>query len=152
MMSEDRKESSIVVKSIVSWLVEGEHEKIQAFAEKQGHEGYELRANEAYALMENGDMYIIDDDGVGNDIPMRPGQENVIKIGIFAKDKPNENGSFGFSIAPFGQFGLSYEDILALETEDVPLHDHIRKFGHRLESNYNTWVKKLSEYKEKAHV
>jgi hypothetical protein len=139
----DRKESNIVLKKITNFVSKEDHEKIQKYAEEQGHDGYEIRANEAYALMENGDLYIIDDEGVGNDDPMRPGEKNVISLNIYATDKKLDDGISNVSIFPFGQFSLSYEEVVSLETEDVMLHDHIRKFGHRLECNYELWREKL---------
>jgi len=133
----DRKESNVVLNRIVSFLSKEDEEALQKMAEDAGHESFEIRANEAYTVQDNGDMYIIDNEGTGNEDPMQPGEENVIVVDVYPVEKDS------IALMAFARMGFSYEEVLSMDTEEELLHDYVRKFGSRLEANYELWKNKL---------
>lgn len=89
----------------------------------------------------DGYMYVLDSEGVGCSDPISG--ECPLVIGWMATRR-NEDGSEYFNCMPEATFNFEKpEEIKALGSEKVMLHDFIRSFSHRLEENYWVWVKEL---------
>jgi hypothetical protein len=137
-MKDKRETSTVVVKKILNPLSKEDEQKIREHISDK-HNDFEARCFDGYVLRDDGGLFILDEEGVGNEEAIMPGEKNALVVDVYPKNE-------GFiAIAPVLQIGFSYEEVLAMETEDVALHDFIRKFGGRLECNYSLWKSKLEE-------
>ena len=101
----------------------------------------ELFANATFAYVENDHgMYVLDNDGVGDVNPIT--EENPIEMYVYSKS--SKNGSdieFSISLTPVGSYKFTPTDLEKYAGEEQPLHEFIRSFSSRLESNYEAWDK-----------
>lgn len=67
-------------------------------------------------------------------------EDGNVKLDIYDKTErpvPGEEGAFTFDAAPFGQVTISLAELEALPHEDQDLADFVRRFGARLERNFD---------------
>lgn len=89
-----------------------------------------------YVVARNGDVYALNQDGVGNSKPVS--KTNPVML-HFYPDVPGKINTVPIVSAPADKDALLD---LPVETE-VNLADFIRTFGSRLERNYDEWREKL---------
>jgi hypothetical protein len=85
-----------------------------------------------YVKTANGDLYILDRDGIGHNSPVT--DENPVIINIYADSNAVISGKPDISAS------LGKSDLLKLPVKATEnLANFIRSFGSRLESNYRDW-------------
>lgn len=78
-------------------------------------------------------VFFLDSDGVG--------EENAVTtVPVeFYRHFKEADGSTSFEPIPFATARFSVQECKALKVGEKPLHLFIKKFGFRLEANYNMW-------------
>jgi len=89
-----------------------------------------------YAATEHdGTLYVICNEGVGWEVT----DTNPLPLDLYGR------AEHSFSMAPNMRATLSPDEVRSLMTGDtVDLADHVRRFGDRLEVNFETWLGRLS--------
>lgn len=82
----------------------------------------------------NGEFYMVNSEGVGGVIDA----ENPYGMDIHLEGvNPNEPNKGRMGMLPMGGFSITMDDLAGLMgTEEIPLEEAIRVFGHRLDQNY----------------
>ena len=130
-MSSDRKESTVVVKiPDLGPVLKLVYEQSDKFDPRKKYEVKAVvRGTIGYVETPVG-IYVLDDEGCGHLNPVSD-EDAVIDFDYFI-DKENY-----ISIMPSGYFGLKVKELIDLPVKkEVLLHDFVRKFGSRLERNY----------------
>jgi len=105
-----------------------------------------VRADERWAIVDTPQgLYALCGEGVGPDRPITDEQPLTVSFYVTAYEGKGD----GFiSLAPACETKLGPDDLRERATgEQKPLHEFIRSFGARLESNYSAWRRTL----EAAH-
>lgn len=76
------------------------------------------------------------EEGVGSDKPVT--DENPFELVLYGKSET------GLSIIPVCSCDVNAEDLRQFPYEEVNLAHFIRRFGHRLECNFNEWNRALA--------
>jgi len=135
MSSRTRETSTVMVK--VPDFTELLKEVTEAYrAENPAFEG-DLVLPREYGYVETSmGVYYLDIEGCGCNDPVDSGHK--MEIWLYEKSESS------VSIVPITGFRFSVGDLLLLNvTKEVPLHEFIRTFGRRLESNYRSWKEEL---------
>ena len=105
----------------------------------------ELNPLGTYGYVDTADgMFVLDKDGVGASDPLKDGEKMFIQLHASTYKNAEHEGPHTFDISPSVVIQLTPVAIQQRATgETVLLHDFIRKFGSRLESNYRVWKNAL---------
>lgn len=96
----------------------------------------------AKATAPDGTLYLLCSEGVGTDTT----EDDPIEIDIWKGDRTNEDGSTTFDMFPALSAKLPPSAVAKYPvSHSVDLADFIRSFGARLESNFWTWHRTLTE-------
>jgi hypothetical protein len=115
-----------------------QQESADAWIKGQRGEEYRAGFGLAWGIVETPEgLFAICTEGVGPDGPITA--ENPLHVDIYAERE-------GFiAIVPCGQMTLDADDVRKYATgPEVPLAEHVRTFGARLEANYEMWLRRLS--------
>ena len=97
-----------------------------------------------YGFIETDDgIYLIDSEGVGNSRPIT--EENPYHLSFYTERQDEENEAKRYiSIFPSCEMPLFEKHLRNHATgEAQPLHEFIREFGDRLDTNYMNWERHL---------
>jgi len=105
----------------------------------------ELNPLGTYGYVDTADgMFVLVNEGVGASDPLKDDEKMVIELYASTYENAEHEGSYTFGMFPTVGIQLTPVEIQQRATgETVPLHDFIRKFGSRLESNYRMWKNAL---------
>ena len=94
-----------------------------------------------YGFIETADgVYIIDTEGVGNSLPIT--EENPYHLSFYSER--HEDNEHHIGIFPSCEMPLHAKHLRKHATgETQPLHEFIREFGDRLDTNYRNWERHL---------
>ena len=104
--------------------------------------GLEVRDVLAIVVNEaNGKAIITDNDAVHNLVTL----DEKISFDLFEKMKKREDGSQVISLGPAARVTMTVAELLEGATDEVELSDFVRRFGHRIETNYRILLKSIKE-------
>lgn len=141
-MSRENTNIVITIPILTSLLQEATESYKQRFPDKASQiTGTRVTFKLGYVTAKNGDLYVIDEDGTGSSEPVTDTVPAVIDL--FAQITQG-NGKRNL-IEPSFTAKLRKSEILGMPTESqtVDLSRFIKKFGPRLEQNFEAWVKFL---------
>ena len=99
-----------------------------------------------YGFIETDDgIYLVDSEGVGNSRPIT--KENPYHLSFYTERQDADDESKRYiSIFPSCEMPLQEKHLRKYATGDTqPLHEFIREFGDRLDTNYMNWERHLDE-------
>lgn len=134
-MSRDRTPSKITVTALDLTPVKASSD---AFIKKNQGEEYRAGFGIPWGIVETSEgLFAINTEGVGPDGPIS--EENPLVVDIYAEQD-------GFlALMPVASMSLNADEVRKMATGPaVPLADHVRTFGARLDANYETWLRRLS--------
>lgn len=93
-------------------------------------------------LQKNGKHYLIDTEGCGSTKPIENEKASV----EFYKEFLNDEGEVtSFEIFPFVRINFTEDELNTIPDKGMkPLHEFVRTFGDRLNSNCNVWDRFLT--------
>ena len=120
--------------------------------EKEQPKSTDCKPLNSYGFMETEDgTYVLCSEGVGSSHPLS--EEHPYELDFFTERVGEDNPSTRFiGIMPSCTIKIKTTNMLHdyATGDTMPLHDFIRTFGDRLETNYYNWVRHLKG--EYAHV
>lgn len=131
-MSRERKETSVEVKVV---------DLSQILSEKRIADWDTLKTIYEYGYVDTKrGTYFLSNEGYGDSQPMGT---KPVEIEVYGEKKTE--GGKNFSMISVAILKMSIEELRQIPYMSVPLNNFIRKFGSRLESNYEEWREALEE-------
>ena len=110
---------------------------IKKLVEANIHNHTTFREDSIVILIGTKGVIVVDIEGVHQ---IHSTIEDNYEIEVVKNPEPNT-----FAMMPDGILKASVKELMEAETEEVELGEYVRKFGNRLEQNYNILLKSIKE-------